>query len=38
MNVLMMSINVSDIATLNINSADYWCIINGGYSKSEAIL
>ena len=27
-NVLMMSMNFSDIAILNINSANYCCIIN----------
>ena len=36
--VLMMSINhSSDIAILNINSADYCCIING-INKSEAVI
>ena len=34
--VLMMSVNLSDIAILNINGAAYCCIING-ISKSEAI-
>ena len=34
--VLMMSINLSDIATLNVNDADYHCIISG-ISKIEAI-
>ena len=32
----MMSMNLSDIAILNIKSADYRCIISG-ISKSEAI-
>ena len=32
----MMSINLSDIAILNIKGADYRCIING-FSKSEAL-
>ena len=32
----MMSINLSDIAVLNIKSADYGCIISG-ISKNEAI-
>ena len=32
----MMSVNLSDIAILNIKSADYCCIISG-FSKSEAI-
>ena len=35
--LLMISINRSDIATLNIKSADYSCCINSGISKSEAI-
>ena len=34
--LLMMSINLSDIAVLRIKSADYHCIING-ISKSEVI-
>ena len=34
--LLMMSMNLSDIAILNIKSADYCCIISG-ISKSEAI-
>ena len=34
--LLMMSMNLSDIAILNIKSADYPCIIRG-ISKSEAI-
>ena len=33
--ILVMSMNLSDIATLNIHYADYRCIING-ISKSEA--
>ena len=33
---LMMSMNLSDIAILNIKSADYPCIFRG-ISKSEAI-
>ena len=33
---LMISMNLSDIAILNIKSADYCCIV-GGISKSEAI-
>ena len=33
--ILVMSMNLSDIATLNIHCADYRCIING-ISKSEA--
>ena len=33
--VLVMSINLSDIAVLNINGVDYRCIIKGT-SKSEA--
>ena len=32
--ILVMSMNLSDIATLNIHCADYRCIING-ISKSE---
>ena len=32
----MMFMNLSDIAILNIKSADYCCIISG-ISKSEAI-
>ena len=35
-NVLMMSINFSDIAVLNINSANYRCIINW-ISRSEVV-
>ena len=35
-NVLMMSMNLRDIDILNINGADYHCIISG-ISKSEAI-
>ena len=34
--VLVMSINFNDIAILNINGADYCCIING-ISKSDAL-
>ena len=34
--LLMISMNLSDIAILNIKSADYCCIV-GGISKSEAI-
>ena len=34
--LLMISMNLSDIAILNIKSADYCCIISG-ISKSEAI-
>ena len=34
--VLMLSINLSDIAILNIRSVDHRCIISG-MSKSEAI-
>ena len=34
--LLMMSMNLSDIAILNIVGADYCCIISG-ISKSEAI-
>ena len=33
---LMMSLNLSNIGTLNIHSIDYGCIINGN-SESEAI-
>ena len=33
---LMLSMNLSNIAILNINSVDYCCIING-ISKIEAI-
>ena len=36
MDVLMMSVNLSDIAILNINGAGYHCIITG-ISNSEAI-
>ena len=32
----MMSMNLSDIAILNIKSTDYWCIISG-ISKNEAV-
>ena len=32
----MISMNLNDIAILNIKSADYHCI-NSGVSKSEAI-
>ena len=32
----MMSTNLNDIAILNINGADYHCIISG-INKSEAI-
>ena len=32
----MMSMNLNDIAILNIHSADYRCIISG-ISKSEAV-
>ena len=36
--LLMMSMNLSDIAILNIKSAEYRCIITGiSYKKSEAI-
>ena len=35
-NVLMMSINLHDIAILNIRGIDYCCIING-ISKSDAL-
>ena len=34
--VLMMSMNLSNIDTLNINGADYRCIVNG-ISKTESI-
>ena len=34
--VLMMSINLNDIAVLNIHGVDYRCIING-ISKREAV-
>ena len=34
--LLMMSMNLSDISILNIKSADYCCIISG-ISKSEVI-
>ena len=34
--VLMMSMNLSDIAILNINRANYRCIISG-ISKTEAV-
>ena len=34
--LLIMSINLSDIAILSIKSADYCCIISG-ISKNEAI-
>ena len=34
--LLMMSMNLSDIAILNMKSADYCCIISG-ISKNEAI-
>ena len=34
--LLMMSMNLSDIAILNIKGSDYRCII-GGISKNEAI-
>ena len=34
----MISMNLSDIAILNIKSAEYRCIITGiSYKKSEAI-
>ena len=33
--LLMMSVNLSDIAILNIKDSDY-CCINSGISKSEA--
>ena len=32
----MMSMNLSDIAVLNIKGSDYYCIISGS-SKTEAI-
>ena len=32
----MMSMNLSDIAILNIKGSDYWCIISG-ISKNEVI-
>ena len=36
--LLMMSMNLSNIAILNIESAEYRCIITGiSYKKSEAI-
>ena len=35
-NVLMMSMNLSNIAIINIQGVDYCCIIDG-ISKSEAI-
>ena len=35
--ILMMSMNLSDIAILNINSVDYCCIISG-ISRSETII
>ena len=35
--VLMMSMNLSDIAILSINDADYCCIISG-IIKSEVII
>ena len=34
--VLMMAMNLSDIAILNIHGADYCCILNR-ISKSEAV-
>ena len=34
--LLMMSINLNDIATLNISGVDHPCIING-IGKSEAV-
>ena len=34
--ILMMSINLNDIAILNISGADYRCIING-ISKRDAL-
>ena len=34
--VLMISMNLSDIAIININDVDYCCIINGT-SKYEAV-
>ena len=33
----MMSMNLSDVAILNIHGADYRCIISG-ISKSEAVI
>ena len=33
---LMMSLNVTDIAVLNIDSVNYYCIFNG-ISKSEGV-
>ena len=36
LNLLAMSINLNDIAILNINGIDFPCIING-ISKSEAV-
>ena len=33
----MMSVNLNDIAILDINSADYCCIING-ISKSDTLI
>ena len=33
---VLMSVNLNNIAILNINSADYRCIING-ISKSDAV-
>ena len=35
--LLMMSMNLSDVAILNIHGADYRCIISG-ISKSEAVI
>ena len=35
-NVLMMSMNLSDIASLNMHGTDYCCIISG-VSKIKAI-
>ena len=34
--ILMMSVNLNDIAILNRSSVDYLCIING-ISKSDAV-
>ena len=34
--LLMMSMNLSDIAILNIQGSDYWCIVSL-ISKNEAI-
>ena len=34
--VLMMSMNISNIAILNIHGVDYYCI-NSGISKSEVV-